>query len=421
MVSRRESNINDDLYQRSVLAACRNVNRIKPVACAVIGLSLMLASESRGQIIRLSPSDTTAGNYFGTSVAIHDSLAIVGASGHSECGQNSGAAFVYEMDSSSHWSEVARLMPDDCKDGLFFGKAVAISGNRAAIVAYMPFFSGVKSNTVYIFERETVGGSWVQTAKLRQLPGQPEGAFAASISLDHDRLLITTSGDSKNHAYNGAAYIYEYSGTSWILKERLTGSLGTEAGVFGTSGALSGDRAIVSASTYLAEKPGSVYIFDRDPQTGVWSETGVIRGILDFFISVDVDGDRIIVGESRAGPRNTGRARIFEQSSDGQWKARKTLKPAAKYSQGGFGSMVSLRGDHALVVGFDEQLQMKFNIDRVVYVFEREPELNDWYQKHIIDLGDVAFGSSIDLDDRTALIGQTPDMAPGNAYVVKIN
>ncbi len=83
--------------------------------------------------------------------------------------------------------------------------------------------------------------------------------------------------------------------------------------------------------------------------------------------------------------------------------------------------MVSLSGNHALVVGFDEQLQMDFNIDRVVYVFEREPELNNWYQKHIIDLGDVAFGSSIDLDDQTALIGQTPDLAPGNAYVVRIN
>ena len=381
----------------------------------------MLVSESRAQIFRLSPSDTTAGNYFGTAVAIDDSLAIVGASGNSECGENSGAAFVYEMNASNEWNEVAHLIPDDCKDGLFFGKAVAISGNRAAVVAYMPFFSGVESNTVYIFERVTMDHSWVQTAKIHQPPGQLEGAFAASISLDHDRLLITTAGDSKNHTYSGSAYIYENSGRSWLLRGRFTGSLGPEAGVFGTSGALSGDRAIVSASTYLSEQPGSVYIFDRNPDTGVWSESSVLRGILDFFISVDVDGDRIIVGESRAGPGNTGRARIFERSSDGRWKAQKTLKPAAKYSQGGFGSMVSLRGNHALVVGFDEQLQMDFNIDRVVYVFEREPELNNWYQKHIIDLGDVAFGSSIDLDDHTALIGQTPDLAPGNAYVVRIN
>ena len=393
----------------------------KVIVYIVVGLSLLCVSESRGQIYRLSPSDTTAGNFFGSAVAIDDSLAIVGASGNSQCGENSGAAFVYEMDASNEWREVAHLIPDDCKDGLFFGKAVAISGNRAAVVAYMPFFSGVESNTVYVFERDPIDHSWAQTAKLRQTSDQLEGAFAASISLDGDRLLITTAGDSKNLAYNGNAYVYEISGGSWVLKGRMTGSLGPEAGVFGTSGALSGDRAIVSASTYLSERPGTVYIFDRNPETGVWSESGILRGILDFFISVDVDGDRIIVGESRAGPGNTGRARIFERSLEGRWRARKTLKPTSENSQGGFGSMVSLSGDHALVVGFDEQLQMNFNIDRVVYLFEYEPEPDDWYQKHIIDLGDVAFGSSIDLDNRTAVIGQTPDQAPGNAYVVRIN
>jgi len=393
----------------------------KVIVCLAIGLSLIRVPESTGQIFRLSPSDTTAGNYFGTDVAIDDSLAIVGASGNSQCGENSGAAFIYEMDVSSEWREVAHLTPDDCKDGLFFGKAVAISGNRAAVVAYMPFFSGVESNTVYIFERESTDHTWMQTAKLRQPPGKLEGTFAASISLDGDRLLITTAGDSKNLAYNGAAYIYEISDGSWALKGRITGSLGPESGVFGTSGALSGDRAIVSASTYLSELPGTVYIFDRNPETGAWSESGILRGILDFFISVDVDGNRIIVGESRAGPGNTGRARIFELMPEGRWRARKTLKPTSKNSQGGFGSMVSLSGDHALVVGFDEQLQMDFNIDRVVYLFEYEPEQGDWYQKHIIDLGDVAFGSSIDLDDHTAVIGQTPDLAPGNAYVVRIN
>ena len=373
------------------------------------------------QIYRLQSPDTTAGNYFGTAVAIDDSVAIVGASGDLKCGVNAGAAFIFNLSDNGKWEEKARLEPDDCREGLFFGKAVAVSGRRAAVVAYIPFFSGAVSNTVYIFEFSELTDTWEQTAKLRQPPGKMEGAFAAGIALDGDRILITTSGDAGQGAFNGSAYIYDYGNGSWKMNARLSPSLGPSAGIFGTSAALDGDRAVVSASTYVAEQPGSVYVFDRDPESGSWSESAALRGILDFFISVDVDGDRLIVGESRAGAGLMGRARIFNRQSDGKWRPGATLRPSGSYSRGGFGSVVSLRDNHALVVGFDEQLRMDINIDRVVYLFEFDPAASKWYQKHIIDVGDVAFGSAIDLDKNAALIGQADEGAPGNAYVVLIH
>ena len=268
---------------------------------------LLPTEKSSGQIFRLPPPDTTAGNYFGASVGIDGSIAVVGASGDGGCGENSGAAFVYEIGSDQEWSETARL----------------------------------------------------------------------------------------------------------------EGSLGTEYGIFGTSAALDGDRAVVSASTYLAHQPGSLYVYDRTPETGVWRETAVLSGIEDFFISVDLDGGRILVGESKGGRRNTGRARVFDLDRDGRWISVASLEPSTKFSQGGFGSLVSLSGDHALVVGFDEQLRFEFNIDRVVYLFERGPS-GRWYQKHIIDVGEVAFGSAVDLNRGKAIIGQASDQLPGQAFVVLI-
>ncbi len=377
-------------------------------------------STATAQIYRLPSPDTTVGNYFGAAVAIDGTTALIGASGDRKCGDNAGAAFIYERQNGSAWKQTARLEPDDCREGLFFGKSVSVSGNLAAVVAYVPFFSGAASNTIYIFER-AADSTWIQTAKLRQPPGQIEGAFAASISLDGNRLLVTTAGDVSSGEYNGAAYIYERSGNSWSLTTRLTGSLGPVAGIFGTSGSLAGDRAVIAASTYLSLRPGTVYVFDRDPATNTWSESAALRGIYDFFISVDVNGDRIIVGESKAGDGKMGRARIFERDADGKWMPRTILKPSAAYSQGGFGSTVALHGDRALVVGFDEQLRMNFNIDRVVYLFERNPDTGDWFQKHIIDVGDVAFASSIDLDGDIAVIGQAADEMTGTAYIVLVH
>lgn len=389
----------------------------RAVVCLALCTAIIATNPAHAQIFRLPPPDTTAGNFFGSAVAIDGRVAIVGASGDSRCGENGGAAYIYELNDRDDWMATATLRPGDCREGLFFGKAVAVSGDRVIVTAFQPYFSNASSNTVYIFERNPESGVWEQTARLRQDSGETEGAFAASVSLDGNRILVTTSGDTSRGRYGGAAYMYDFDGNAWNLSGRLTGSLGPRAGVFGASSALDGDRAAIAASTYLAGQPGAVYMFDRNPDTGEWLESYIIRGIDDFFISIDVDGDRILVGESRG---KTGRARLFERDPDGIWRTAASLKPSARFSQGGFGSLVSLEGDHALIVGFEEQLSFEFNIDRVVYLFEYDPDKAAWRQKHIIDVGDVAFGSSLNLGPGAAIIGQASDQRAGQAYVVLI-
>ena len=379
------------------------------------------AHPAPAQIHRLVPHDARENSYFGAAVAIDGSTAIVGASGDSRCGENAGAAYIFERDEGGEWMSEARLEPDDCADGLFFGKSVAVSGDRAAVVSYVPGYAGAANNTIYLFERDAGTRTWAQTAQIRQPPGHSEGSFAATISLDGDRLLVTTAGDASRRSVGGAAYIYDYSDGSWRISARLSGSLGPEAGVFGAASALDGDRAVVAASTYLEERPGSVYVFDRDPATGDWIESAILRGIMDFFISVDVHGDDIIVGESKAGGAGTGRARIVHREEDGRWRRSATLQPPSSYSRGGFGSAVAIHDNFAIVVGFDEQLRMDINIDRVVYLFERDAATSVWRRRQIIDVGDVAFGSAVDLDEGHAVIGQASEEGPGNAYVVLIH
>lgn len=380
----------------------------------------MAAMPANAQIFSLPAPDTTIGNYFGTAVAIDGNIAVIGATGEPSCGPNSGAAYIYEMDDTGDWIETAHLLPVECREGIFFGKTVAISGNRILIAAYVPFFSKQTSNSVYVYEKDPETGEWILRDLILQPNDATQGPFASSISLNGDRILITTSGDTTTGKYGGVAYVYDYIDGKWVLSARLTGSLGIKAGIFGTSSALDGDRAIVSASTYLAGRAGAVYVYDRDPLSGEWTETSVLLGILDFFISVDVSGDRILVGESKGGKGGLGRARIFEPSEDGKWRPAASLMPKSKKSQGGFGSLVSLSGNRALVVGFDEQLSQKINIDRVVYLFTYDDEDKAWSQKHIIDIGDNAFGSALDLAQGSAVIGQASDQKIGRAYIVHI-
>ncbi|MDX1740606.1 MAG: hypothetical protein R3178_04895, partial [Rhodothermales bacterium] len=127
-----------------------------------------------------------------------------------------------------------------------------------------------------------------------------------------------------------------------------------------------------------------------------------------------------IVGERRAGGDESGRAALFERGGDGQWRRAGVLRPARPFEFGAFGSKVALGDDRALVVGFDEQLRFEFNIDRVVYVFEHVTS-DVWRQRHIVDVGEVSFGSDLAVDGAMALIGQATDSQPGTAYIVQLH
>jgi len=386
-------------------------------------LLALVVFPARAQIFKLPQPDTTRGNFFGVSVSIDGDRALVGASAENSCGDNSGAAYIFERDSlSGDWQIRAKITPDDCEAKQFFGRAVSLSGDRALITAFRPFFSTVLSNAAYVFERDSLSGEWKQAAKLTANNSPDEGPFAASVSLDGDRALITSSGDPSNNTYNGAAYIFERTlNGRWKKTARLTGSGGIKYGIFGTSGALKGNRVAVSASTYFANKPGSVYVFEYDPSARNWKETARIGGIRDFFISIDIDGNRLIVGQSKGGHHDAGMASIYERVTAGKWRLMSEVSSSTPYKDGGFGTAVAIRGNRALVVGFDEQLSLDINIDRVVYVFEYIPETKRWDQIHIIDVGNVAFGSAIDLDNGQALIGQASEQQPGLAYVVAIH
>ena len=385
------------------------------VVCAALFLS---AAPTHAQIRALAHPDTTVGNFFGAAVALGGDRALVGATGEAACGPNAGAAYVFDRDTSGVFVETARLVPDDCAAGDLFGRAVALSGDRALVAAGGEVVDPHRPNAAYLFERDSTG-AWHQAAKWAGTPGQDEGAFATSLALDGDRALVTTGGDRARGGYGGVAYVYERDRNGlWHQTARLSGSGGTSAGIFGTHSALSGGRALVTASPYDDRGTGTVYVFDRTPD-GVWTETARLGGIESPRVYADLDGDRLLVGTPRAGPQASGEARFYHRKNDGTWRRIATLVPSVPYRDGGFGTAVSLDGDRALVVGYSEQIGLEFNIDRVVYAFAYTSEAG-WQQQQVVDVGEWSFGTALDQAGRVAIIGRASDAEAGSAYVVDL-
>jgi len=382
------------------------------LACVLLG---GLPTSAVAQIFELPRPDSSDTRSFGVSVAVHEDVAVIGASGEDECGINSGAAYVYERDDTNAWTLATRLTPSECREGAFFGEAVDVHGDRVIISASSEFFAAPESNAAYIYERSEAG-TWAEADRLTGAVGRDEGAFAADVAIQGDRAVVSTSGDVDGE-FGGTVYVFDYDAerSFWRRTARLRAQDGVQHGVLGGTLSFDGSRIAVAASTYFAREPGSVYVFEEVADRE-WEESAVIKDIDDFFISLSLSGEMLIVGESREGREDSGVATIYRDLGD-TWTRVTTLRPSTPYESGAFGSTVSIDGDWALVTGYDEQLGKEFNIDRVVYAFHRNDD-GEWPQRRIIDIGRVAFGAATGQSGTTAIISSVPETEAGSAYVV---
>ena len=391
---------------------------IPPFLLALLLFSGLIDGVATSQIVRLPHADTTRGNYFGAAVALHGNRAIVGASAEDSCGENGGAAYIFvRNDTTRYWQKEARLVPENCESGLSFGRQVDIHGDFAMVASNRDYFATAKPNIVYCFRRDS-SGTWHEFQRLTINSEADEGPFGFALTLGERLAVITTAGDVAQSQHSGAAYVYELEqGVRWVNTTRLFSSHGTRHGIFGGDVALVDREIAVAASGYFNRRPGSVHIFALN-EAGLWSEEEHIHDVEDIFVALDSDQHELLIGQARGGRSRSGLATLYVKDSTGTWQLTASLKPPTPYSEGGFGTEVALSGDRALVVGYDEQLRLNYNVDRVVYVFRRQDD--QWSYQGIIDIGEFAFASSMDLDGAYALIGASSSEAPGAAYVIRI-
>jgi cysteine-rich repeat protein len=115
-----------------------------------------------------------------------------------------------------------------------------------------------------------------------------------------------------------------YPGGQWVETQKLLASDLGYQDWFGISVSLYGDTAVVGSRGDIGAEnnAGAVYVFDRNPGTGVWQETQKLfaedAGAADSFgFAVSLYGDTAIMGASGDDDlgNNAGAAYIFERSS----------------------------------------------------------------------------------------------------------
>ena len=210
-------------------------------------------------------------------------------------------------------------------------------------------------------------------------------------------------------------------------EQKLRPADGTSQTEFGSSVAIDGDLMVVGArlSDDLGRNSGAAHVFLRT--AGAWQQESTllpVDGVVDqqFGISVDIDDGTAVVGAWRDDDNGlySGSAYVFERTR-GSWLQQAKLLPSDGSALDEFGRRVTVDGETIGVAsGFDDDNGPSSGS---VYIFVRRG--NHWAEQAKLVPADGqpsdVFGSDIDIDGETVIIGAALDDDQGNdsgsAYV----
>ncbi len=380
---------------------------------------------------RLVADDGESNAFFGFSVAIDGDIAVVGAQGDDENGDQSGAAYVFTR-SDAGWSQAAKLTANDAQSGDQFGGSIALFGETVLVGARRDDDNGDDSGAAYVFTRSESG--WIQQAKLTAADGEAGAEFGRSVALSDDTLIIGAALDDEKGEDSGSVYVFTRSGTNWSQLEKLTAADGAEGDVFGISVALDGDTALIGADLDddKGEDSGSVYVYTRSK--GAWTEQAKLTaddaGAVDIFgVRVAISGDTALIAARRddddVNGVDAGSAYVFIRSGT-SWTQQAKLTASDAEASDLFGFTVAVHGDTGIVTAvMDDDKGVNSG---AAYVFTRTG--SDWSQQAKLTATDGAaadvFGWSVSLSGNTAMIGAPTSIfempgGSGSAYLFELS
>ena len=306
---------------------------------------------------KLLASDGEADDRFSYSVSVYNSTAVIGAVFDNDNGLESGSAYVFEKNSTGHWTQKEKLLASDSAAGDRFGYSVSVYNSTAVIGAVLDNDNGLESGSAYVFEKNSTG-HWTQKEKLLASDGEADDWFGYSVSVYNNTAVIGVYRDDDNDSNSGSAYVFEKNSTGhWTQKEKLLASDSAAGDWFGYSVSVYNSTAVIGAvlDNDNGLKSGSAYVFEKN-STGHWTQKEKLlasdSAADDYFgISVSVYNNTAVIGAYRDDDNGleSGSAYVFEKNSTGHWTQKEKLLASDGEASGIFGNSVSVYNSTAVI------------------------------------------------------------------------
>ncbi len=339
--------------------------RFAPLPVAIDGDTLVIGASGAVHVYRRSVDDAWAHETtltpsgegvenFGTSVAVSGDRIAVGAPGYFVA---ASAAYVFER-SDDGFTEIP-LIPEPTDGGELgtFADKIDIDGDDVVLNAV------ADSLSVYVLHLDS---------GLQEVLHAPDDDalgswFGYDVAIDAGVVAVADAG-KKVDGSPGVGYVFTPDGTDGYSHEQLVPApVPTDTAAFSIE---VDDGQVAIGSPFVAvdghDGAGQVSVFTPDGsgylRTVHDSPAPVVDGRFGF--SVALDGGRLVVGEPGDDPAIAGAVHVFD---DATAPAVTTIHPTPSTPGDGFGDSVDLDGDR-IVVGANSGYA-----ERAVYVFEREP------------------------------------------------
>eukprot|EP00968_Pinguiococcus_pyrenoidosus_P016118 scaffold1517_cov181-Pinguiococcus_pyrenoidosus.AAC.4 len=306
-------------------------------------------------------------DFFGKSVGIDGSIAIVGAPQEDGTRKNGGAIHVYvTSDGGQTWPRITRLDGgQDASNHDKLGSAVAISGGVIiAGAAYRDDF-GVSSGSAYIYTSIDGGMSWISSLQIYSPEPDSNGLFGYAVDVDGDVVIVGARREDATGTNSGAAYIFRKDNvlSTWTYQAKLSSAHSSSFDEEGFGVGVTHDAAIVGAprdagsgtsaagAAYIyAVYESSLAVLYESKLSGSDSASGDLFGQ-----QVDIDGAIAVVGASDADTANgekAGAVFVYKSDHDLSWSQQAKLEEVAPGSSHQFGYSLAVdEANFRLIVG----------------------------------------------------------------------
>ncbi|MBF0452593.1 MAG: hypothetical protein HQK75_17965 [Candidatus Magnetomorum sp.] len=297
------------------------------------------------------PSDLLKGEMFGSSVAISDKYAVIGAKNDDD---KAGSIYIFEK-VGTKWEMIQKFTNDSPTQNAYMGLSVATTGNF--IFAGESCFDLDEEHkdlgAVHVYYRQS-SGEWTKIQRVLPNPVENTHRFGTSMSVLDDTLIIGAYGETDE---SGKAFIFQQDGNQWRQVQCLEPEEPIIKGRFGNAVNISSDFVIVGA--YLErDYLGGAYIF---------------------------------------------------QKIDGSWQQTTKLLPPEEQKYSYFGYSVDINDTYAIVGAYGCKTSDDITNAGAVYIFKRGENAWEFLLKLTEnDLGKSdKFGTSLDLENNVLMVGAT--------------
>ena len=219
---------------------------------------------SWSQTQRLRASDVlNSRNFLGSSVALRGNRIATGAYRDDQFSPNAGAVYVFEFDGMD-WQETQKILPLD-PPTKSFGISVGLTDDTLVVGASGDSSIASNAGAAYVFEQDLTS-NWTQTDALFASDAQMSDIFGRNLSIADDNILVMKPLSNLNNG-SGSAHLFKRYAAGWVEAKIIQPQENVTGQSFANSGAISTTNILVGASfddNDTTADTGSVFPFIND-------------------------------------------------------------------------------------------------------------------------------------------------------------